>query len=130
MKRLNVGCGFDIREGWINLDSAKLDGVDVVHDLSMIPFPFEDNSMDEIACQDVLEHVDYPIVLQELHRILKPGGELTIRVPHFTCYRNYVDPTHIKRFSIQTFDFFVKNNERNRDYYFPFTFSKMKTKEL
>jgi len=32
MKKLNLGCGNDIRQGYINLDVAKLDGVDVVWD--------------------------------------------------------------------------------------------------
>ena len=46
--KLNLGCGRDIREGYVNLDKAGLDGVDVVHDLNVFPYPFEDNEFDEI----------------------------------------------------------------------------------
>jgi predicted SAM-dependent methyltransferase len=57
MKRLNVGCGLNIKKDWINLDLHKLEGVDVVHDIEKIPWPFEDNYFDEIECFHVLEHV-------------------------------------------------------------------------
>lgn len=33
MKKLNLGLGTDIREGWINLDRSALPGVNVVHDI-------------------------------------------------------------------------------------------------
>lgn len=129
LKRLNVGCGSDIRNGWVNLDVAKLDGVDVVHDIEKLPLPFPDYSFDEILCKDVLEHVDYVKVLRDLHRILKAGGRLTIRVPHFSSRNNFADPTHKKMFSIQTFNFFVKNGPYRswdkRSYYFDFSFNKI-----
>jgi len=32
-KKLNLGCGTDIREGYINLDKKSIDGVDIVHDI-------------------------------------------------------------------------------------------------
>ncbi|MFX0036490.1 MAG: methyltransferase domain-containing protein [Candidatus Hermodarchaeota archaeon] len=106
--KLNVGCGNDIREGWINLDIIKSEGVDVVHDLNKIPLPFEDNSFDYILCKDVLEHVNYVTLMNELHRTLKKGGILRIRVPHFTSKSNYADPTHINLFSSNTFYYFTK----------------------
>ena len=40
MKKLNLGCGNDIRQGYINLDVAELDGVDVVWDVNKLPLPF------------------------------------------------------------------------------------------
>ena len=43
MKKLNLGCGTDIKKGYINLDVAKLDGVDVVHDINRLPLPFKEN---------------------------------------------------------------------------------------
>jgi predicted SAM-dependent methyltransferase len=129
LKRLNLGCGHDIRPGWVNLDSAKIEGVDVVHDIERLPLPFKDGEFDEILCNDVLEHVEYIPVLRDLHRILKPGGKLTIRVPHFTSRNTYSDPTHKKAFGIRTMEFFVQdsqlNKDKHREYYFDFHFSKL-----
>lgn len=46
--------------------------------------PFPDRSIDHIICSEVLEHVqDYGLMLDELTRVLKPGGSLTISVPRF-----------------------------------------------
>lgn len=125
LKKLNIGCGNHILPGWINLDISALPGVDVVHNIEKIPLPFADGEFDEILCQDVLEHVEYIPVLRDLHRIIKPGGTITIRVPHFTTRHNFIDPTHKKMFSIDTFDFFVKGStsQEGRGYYFDFAFS-------
>ena len=129
-KKLNLGCGVDSKEGWINLDSAALAGVDVVHDMEKLPLPFAAEVFDEILAQDVLEHLDYIPLLKDIHRILKKGGTLRIRVPHFTSKNNFVDPTHKKMFSVSTWDFFVKSPalskhiEKERAYYFDFAFEK------
>lgn len=132
-KKLNLGCGTDIKKGWINLDSGHLDGVDVVHDLNVLPLPFEDGSFDEILCQDIIEHIsDYIPLLKELHRILAPGGVLHIQVPHFSSKNNFVDPTHRRMFSVFTFDFFVVGTDLHtaRPYYFDFSFGKMVKQEI
>lgn len=129
MKKLNVGAGADVRDGWINLDSHTLAGIDVVHDIESTPLPFSDGYFDEILCQDVLEHVDLIKVLKDLHRILKIGGLISIRVPHFTSKNNYIDPTHKKLFSAFAFDYFVENafhsKSKLRNYYFDFSFSEI-----
>ncbi len=128
MKRLNLGCGTDTKQSWINLDVIALPGVDVVWDLNRVPYPFENEFFDIIYCKDILEHVDFIEVLRELHRITKYGGEIQIQVPHFSSINNYLDPTHKNRFSIDTFDFFLK--EHNRNYYFDFYFSTTKSKKI
>jgi SAM-dependent methyltransferase len=137
MKKLNVGCGSDSRPGWVNLDVKALPGVDVVHDLESLPLPFPDGAFDEILCQDVLEHVEYIPILKELHRILKKGGALTIRVPHFTSRNNFVDPTHRKLFSVDTWEFFVSSGSSHmqhiqpvRAYYFDFVFGTIESRHL
>lgn len=136
-KKLNLGCGTDIKVGWINLDSAVLPGVDVVHDIAKLPLPFADGMFDEILCHDILEHLDYIPVLRDLHRIMKKGGMLTIRVPHFTSKNNFIDPTHVRQFSVNTFDFFAKDTPtqnkriaRERAYYFDFAFQRVTSRHI
>ena len=127
--RLNLGCGTDIRAGWVNLDSsAQIPGVDVVHDLELRPFPFADEAFAFILAQDVLEHMTNAVAtLRELHRILRPGGSVRIRVPHFTSRNNFIDPTHHGQFAIEWFDFFVQGTQRKleRPYYFDFCFTSI-----
>jgi SAM-dependent methyltransferase len=124
--KLNLGCGHDTRDGWVNLDSAALPGVDVVHDLAVVPLPFENARFSEVLCQDVLEHVDYVQVLRELHRVLRPGGTVRIRSPHFSSRAVYVDPTHRTGFSVDTFFFFVRDSDfAERSYYFDFSFERV-----
>ena len=130
--KLNLGCGTDIQDDYVNLDVADLSGVDVVHDLNVLPLPFDDEIFTEVLCMDVFEHVDYIPLLKECHRILQPGGCLIVEVPHFSSNNNFVDPTHRNRFSVKTFNFFAENTwERiQRPYYFDFSFSEVTGKKL
>ncbi len=125
MKKLNIGCGKDIREGYVNLDIVKLKGVDVVCDINK-KLPFKKNHFDEILAMDILEHVDdLPKVMKDLHRILKPKGILKIRVPHFLESSAYNDPTHKNFFAYNTFDFFLNKDE---NFYFDFGFRAIRKK--
>ncbi len=129
LTKLNLGCGNKILKGWVNLDKFPLEGVDVVYDIEDLPLPFDSEQFDEILCEDILEHVEYIDVLREIYRILKKGGKLHIRVPHFSSRNNFVDPTHKNQFSVNTFDFFVKHgiyrNTTERSYYFDFQFTRI-----
>lgn len=133
-RKLNLGSGSDIKQGWINLNIVQLPGVDAVHNIEDLPLPFADNSFDEILAQDILEHVDYIPVLKDLHRILAPGGRLRIRVPHYTSRNNYTDPTHKKRFSVSTFDYFAKGTyiweHRRNEFYVDFVFERIENLRL
>ena len=130
MQKLNLGCGHDVKAGWINLDSAPLPGVDVVHDIEKMPWPFKSESLDHISAIQVLEHVQYIPVLREAHRVLRKGGTFEIEVPHFTSRNNWIDPTHKFSFSIRTFDFFIRNSRFERDYYFDFAFQRIQRLRL
>ncbi len=98
--KLNLGCGEKKLEGYVNVDMCGTPDVQV--DLSVFPWPFEDNSADEITSAHFLEHVqDYERTILEMHRILKPKGLLHFKVPHF---RNPFAQWHLHKwpFSVVT----------------------------
>ena len=103
---LNLGCGKTKIPGAIGVDRVKIEGfVDVVHNLNVLPYPFRGGSVDEIHLYHVLEHFHDPIAkLEELYRILKPGGLLYVRVPHFSSMAAFTDLTHIRPFGYLSFD--------------------------
>lgn len=91
--KLNLGCGDKMRRGYVNVDLNC--SPDVRCDLSVFPWPFEDASADEVFSEHFLEHVaDYERTMLEIHRILKPGGLLHFKVPHF---RSPYYPWHLHR---------------------------------
>jgi SAM-dependent methyltransferase len=109
---LNIGCGKTRIPGSIGVDRVKIENyVDVVHDLDTVPYPFQDNFADEIHFYHVLEHLWDPIrKMEELHRILKPGGVLHLRTPHFSSMGAFTDLTHVRPFAYNSFDCFEKDN--------------------
>jgi SAM-dependent methyltransferase len=114
LKKLNLGSGTDIKKGYLNIDFLKIKGVDVVHNLNKYPYPFKDDTFDEIYASHVLEHLDDLIkAMAELKRISKRGAKIIIRVPHFSCGVSYRDPTHKRLFSYFTFDYFTETSFYN-----------------
>jgi len=82
MIKLNLGCGRDIKEEYINIDFKSAKGVNMILDLNKNVLPFEDNSVDEILCSHVLEHlVDPYSFMEECHRVLKEGGIICVKLP-------------------------------------------------
>ncbi len=97
---LDVGCGSAKHPGAVGLDISADTDADLVHDLDVFPYPIEDASFDHVLMQDVIEHVREPLrVMEELHRILRPGGRVQVRTPHFSSALAYADPTHRHYFS-------------------------------
>ncbi len=112
MNKLNLGCGqFPLHE-YVNLDFIVLPGVDIVHDLNVYPYPFNDNEFDEVRCFHVLEHLNDIIApLEEIWRITKSGGIVSIEVPSFPGVGAIVDPTHKQFYTYGTFDYFSKESQ-------------------
>ncbi|MBL1140629.1 MAG: methyltransferase domain-containing protein [Proteobacteria bacterium] len=105
--KINLGAGSDIRDEYVNHDITKLPGIDVVHDLNVFPWPWEDNSTDEIVAKDIIEHLDdFMAAMEEIHRILVSGGVVRIKVPYWNSVSRYADPTHQRGFHEITFKFF------------------------
>lgn len=79
---LNLGCGFLKWHGMVNVDKYPSCEPEVVWDLDVFPWPWEDESVDGIFASHVFEHLsDWWRALCECARIMKPMGMLDIRVP-------------------------------------------------
>ena len=82
--KLNLGCGNDIRAGYINIDKYNNTGnVDYQWDLAKIEM--DDETVDEIFTSHVFEHVminDVYGVLEEWYRVLVPDGKVIMHLPN------------------------------------------------
>ncbi len=108
--RLNVGCGRNIVPGWVNIDLAPNQGVDLTFDLERcgeVQLPIEDNSVVEICLSHVIEHIENILpLMQELYRVAAPGCLCTIRVPHGSSDDAWTDPTHLRPYFPGSFGYF------------------------
>ncbi len=115
--KLNIGCGADIREGYVNCDVVKLPKADVVCDLDKYPWPFPDNSFSEIICSHILEHLDdFNKAINEIWRISKPGAIIKVYSPYYVSWSYAADPSHKRVFCYRTFDYYAINPSRNAPY--------------
>lgn len=118
--KLHLGCGTVIKAGWVNHDLAPLPGVDVVHDLRVFPWPFEDGQFSEVYMKDVLEHLPDTIrTMDELYRITRPGASVYVSVPYWNSNTATGDPTHVRFFNEYSLTFFDPDawQCRERPYY-------------
>ena len=123
-RELLIGCGNrrdkvvrhgNIEQGWQNLTTLDVDPScepDVVHDLAVLPYPFDDNTFDEIHAYHVLEHFgaqgDYKAFFAqftEFHRILKPGGYFIGSCPMWDQEWAWGDPGHKRIISANSLSF-------------------------
>ncbi|MBK7945858.1 MAG: methyltransferase domain-containing protein [Flavobacteriales bacterium] len=88
---LNVGCGYGLYSGFVNMDIIWKPGV-LVWDIARIardPLPFPDNRFKGIYTEHCLEHVELDEAcanMREWHRVLKPGGTVRVIVPDGEIY--------------------------------------------
>jgi SAM-dependent methyltransferase len=107
--KLNIGCGQQRQDGFIGLDKEKTGVTDIVQNLETYPWPFEDNSVDEIVCSHYVEHVrDLIPFIDEMHRIMKQGAKATIVAPYYASMRACQDPTHVRFICEASFLYFNK----------------------
>jgi SAM-dependent methyltransferase len=84
--KLNIGCGSNKIEGFINIDTEESCHPDLIHNLMESPLPYENGSVDEIVFFHCIEHIRkiyHRGILLEFSRLLKYGGKLLISYPNF-----------------------------------------------
>jgi hypothetical protein len=94
--KLDLGCGPSKKPDFTGVDAIAFPGVDVITDLRK-PWPWPDNSIEEVHCSHTLEHFDAMErvhFLNELFRVMKPGAKATVITPHWSSCRAYGDCTH------------------------------------
>jgi hypothetical protein len=118
--KLDLGCG-TAKKGvdWVGCDKISFPGVDRVFDIGVDVWPFEDDSVDEVNCSHVLEHLtnlndkwERVHFFNELFRVLKVGAKCMLVLPHWCSTRFYGDPTHKEPFSEMGFYYLSKDWRR------------------
>jgi hypothetical protein len=119
--KLDLACGQCCKEGFEGVDIVSMKGVKHVINLMKFPWPWEDNSVDEIYCSHFVEHLPMVYVgvdgairvvqepgdkelffafFDECWRILRHEGKMTVLCPSATSDRAFQDPTH-RRFIVK-----------------------------
>lgn len=116
--RLNLGCGRDIREGWINIDGVPAPGVDHVINFDGKPvLPFGDDSVTRSEGTHVIEHLRDPLpFMEELWRVTRPGGTAVFHCPYGSTDDADEDPTHVRRMFHGSWGYFGQPNYWRADY--------------
>ena len=104
MLNLNLGSGSKRIKDYINVDKYNTFNPDIVHDLEQFPYPFKDNSVDNILLSHVLEHIGqhpdtFNLIMKELYRIcknqtlisiLKSGGHTKENISNFVIRKIFI----------------------------------------
>jgi SAM-dependent methyltransferase len=111
-RKLCLGSGNKKTPDAVNIDIVEDTNPDICHNLNSLPWPLPDNQFEECVAFDVIEHLDDIVrVLEEIHRVCKPGAVVRITVPHFSCSNAFTDPTHKHYFSWFSFHYFTGESE-------------------
>lgn len=119
--RIEIGGGTLVQPGWINLDSRNGDG-EWQRLAQDTPWPAADGSMEAIRASHVMEHIPAGQpridVMNEAHRVLRPGGAFEIIVPNALSgtWHAWADPTHVSFWCLESFHYFDGLFAANADY--------------
>lgn len=102
--KLNLGCGKEVFEGWVNIDINPLDEKIMKVNITKSPLPFKDNQFEYVRMRHVLEHLsikDQLNLFDELYRITEPRGRIWLSVPHESDWCRSID--HYRGYTYLTF---------------------------
>jgi SAM-dependent methyltransferase len=121
MNRLYLGAGKDRKEGFTHVDMYPFPGIDIVCDIEK-GLPLEDSVADYVYSQDFMEHL-HPekkvFVINEIWRVLKPGGRMEHYIPNAGSRNDFGSPSHLSHWNLQQFEHFDVDSYRyelDKDY--------------
>jgi len=97
--KLNIGCGFEYKKGYVNVDAYNNTVAD--HVMSATHLEFDNQSFSHVECIQVMEHLGAAksiYALSEIYRVLQPGGSFLLETPDL----------------VSSFKSFIKGDENNR----------------
>jgi predicted O-methyltransferase YrrM len=106
---LDLGCGNNKRPGFVGIDKSDIEGVDIIHDLEVFPWPLESESCQTVVGNHIIEHIKPWLTIDffnECWRVLKPDGQLVLSTPYAGSSWYWSDPTHCNGFTEKTFCYF------------------------
>ncbi len=156
IRHLDLGCGNCIRNPY---QAEELYGVDLGSDLppnmfrradlSLDPIPFEDAYFDTASAYDVLEHVPRVVcinaaearsgmktrncfieLMNEVWRVLKPGGRFYSVTPAYPSEKAFIDPTHVNFITERTHHYFCGTHPLAAMYGFNGRFECVRAKRI
>ena len=115
--RLDLGGGHSPNPGFVNMDMFPYKGVDIVHDLEKFPWPLPDECVLVATASHLLEHINphkgvFINFMNELWRVMKPGGQFAFVVPHAMSAGYAQDPTHCNMINESTMHYFDPDPEK------------------
>lgn len=141
-------------DDWRNVDSLAQPGVDEVVNLFEYPWPWADNSVSEIWCSHIIEHIPHAATIRpfeatpglrkaaasdgfyawfyEAWRVLKPGGVIHIVTPYGLSIAGMSDPQHTRYITPETFGYLApqSNDSAPFDYQVPLHFAALRDATL
>jgi ubiquinone/menaquinone biosynthesis C-methylase UbiE len=107
-EKLNLGSGFDYRDGFINADKFPECSPDVLMDIEATPWVFETDQFSFLLMKHSLEHVgaeygSFKKIIQEIYRVCRHEAAVEIHVPHYRHTSYFSDPTHVRVITENTF---------------------------
>lgn len=105
-KKLSLGCGQSKPEGYFGIDIMDVPGVDLLHNLWEMPWPIKTNSVEELQCSHLVEHIPHwrPawekdgwfMFFDEVYRVCKKDAICSFQHPYVMNGRAFWDPTHTR----------------------------------
>lgn len=112
--RLNLGSGYRKIPDFVNIDNRIETGPDMVLDVTR-GLPYDDNSVDMVAAMDFLEHIPTGktvALIEEVYRVLKPGGEFISVTPSTDGRGAFQDPTHVSFWNANSWLYYMDDAYR------------------